>query len=418
VVSVLPAEEEKNMAPVSQRGESTDEAISLEDSLCPVCLEIYMEPVTLPCKHTFCKGCFLESVDKASLCCPLCRKRVSTWARLNSKNKTLVNQTLWKRIQTCFPLQCQHRLTGQEADDAERPGSVCVPRVSPPGELRREYEDQVTRLREEQQVLDEEERKASEELIHKLLQEEEQLLQDERKRRDEDEQLARLLSNQLNSSPVCQEKLSLVEVNKKKKVTTGQIDRFLSPCATQTSSNKENLLFSEAEPCLPQLEYCGPQMDEVHLGSPRSYLITSSSAKRKSWELESPEEQEGMTKRFLISPSSVEHGAATWEVELQQRHEQEEEDRRLALLLQKELDEEERQKATDRSKGSCDAYLLRQKKGGREEVGTPRRGSSSSRRSSSAKTSKTSCSPSSSSSSSSRCSKQMTLTKMFSSLSN
>lgn len=30
-------------------------ALSLEDCRCPVCLEIFMEPVTLPCTHTFCK---------------------------------------------------------------------------------------------------------------------------------------------------------------------------------------------------------------------------------------------------------------------------------------------------------------------------------------------------------------------------
>ena len=29
--------------------------LSLEDCRCPVCLEIFMEPVTLPCTHTFCK---------------------------------------------------------------------------------------------------------------------------------------------------------------------------------------------------------------------------------------------------------------------------------------------------------------------------------------------------------------------------
>lgn len=94
------------------------------DCLCPICLEIFLEPVTLPCTHTFCKPCFLETVDKANICCPLCRKRVSTWARLNGRNKTLVNAELWRRIQDTFPTQCQRRLNG--VDDDEDMNSKCT----------------------------------------------------------------------------------------------------------------------------------------------------------------------------------------------------------------------------------------------------------------------------------------------------
>ncbi|XP_070762175.1 E3 ubiquitin-protein ligase rnf168 [Enoplosus armatus] len=442
------------MAPVSDvevpdRGGTRGGTLSLDDCRCPVCLEVFMEPVTLPCTHTFCKACFLESVDKATLCCPLCRKRVSTWARLNSRNNTLVNQQLWTQIQTSFPLQCQRRLSGQDAiteDDPE--ASVCFPRVSQPGELRQEYEDQVTKLSEEKRVLDEEERRASEEYIQRLLAEEEELLQEEKRRREDDERLARLLSNQLNSAAVSQENLRPADVTpaKKKEVSAGQIEKFLCPRPSKTSSSDcssassfmANKVQLQAERPLPKLDYYGTQTnsdrsepaasveDQLHPGSLGSHLIRDtglSLAKRKSSELETTEDEEGMgTKRVCHSlPSSSTTlevggsaliGVTEWEAELlSRRQHQEKEDRRLALLLQKELDQEERQRATDRRKGSSDAYLLRQNRRGEVEVSSsdtpsrpPRKTSASS-----VKTTNTS--------SSSRGSKQATLTEMFSSLS-
>ncbi|XP_040902785.1 E3 ubiquitin-protein ligase rnf168 isoform X1 [Toxotes jaculatrix] len=439
------------MAPVSDvevEGSSVSDgrgrgggSLSLDDCRCPVCLEILMEPVTLPCTHTFCKGCFLESVDKATLCCPMCRKRVSTWARLHSRNNTLVNQQLWRQIQSCFPLQCERRLTGQEVEDD--PGvSVCSPTVSRPGELRQEYEDQITKLTEEKRVLDEEERRASEEYIQRLLAEEEELLQEDSRRREEDERLARLLSNQLNSAPLSQESLrpaDVTPVRKKKEASAGQIEKFLCPLPSKTNSsdcsssssfvaNKENILLSQAElqgECAPpKLDYYGaptdrPEPPDLHTDlhpafmedqTHRSHLIGDrpSSTKRKSSELEATEEEEVViiTKRgcrsLPSSSSSLE--ASEWESELLSRRRQEEEDRRLAVIMQRELDQEERRRATDRRKGSADAYLLRQKQRGRVEAGADTDTAGGHSR----KTPKAS---------SSRGHKQTTLTEMFSSLS-
>ncbi|XP_069566572.1 E3 ubiquitin-protein ligase rnf168 isoform X1 [Brachyistius frenatus] len=445
------------MAPVLDK-RSREGALSRDDCLCPVCLEIFMEPVTLPCTHTFCKGCFLESVDKTTQFCPMCRKRVSTWARLNTKNNTMVNQQLWRQIQTCFPLQCQRRLTGQDADDTDRPVSLCLPRVSLPGEVRQEYEDQITKLTEERRVLEEEERRASEEYIQSLLAQEEQLRREERKTREEDEQLARVLSNQLNPPPVSQDTLH-PDV---KKEVVGQIEKFLCPRPAQTSSdrgsassfvsNKENILLRpETQRPPPQLHGDGrtdvhPATEEEEEELHRSPLIRQGQAKRKSSETteEVEEEEEVATKRGCSSSSS--QGAelkAELEAELQVRlQQQEEEDRRLALLLQKELDQEEKHRATDRRKGTADAYLLRHNRRGsvtstlRNTAASsssgdtnnismafspktlqPSSASFSSSSSYSSSSSFSSTSSSSSSSSTTRGTKQTTLTDMFSSLS-
>ncbi|KAM9493454.1 zinc-binding protein A33 [Clarias gariepinus] len=49
-----------------------------EDLLCPVCCDIFSDPVLLPCSHSFCRSC-LQNFWERSLfrSCPVCRRRVS-----------------------------------------------------------------------------------------------------------------------------------------------------------------------------------------------------------------------------------------------------------------------------------------------------------------------------------------------------
>ncbi|XP_061098754.1 E3 ubiquitin-protein ligase TRIM35-like [Conger conger] len=51
----------------------------LEEELsCPVCSEIFRDPVVLSCSHSFCKACLQQYWDqKGSLECPVCRRRSS-----------------------------------------------------------------------------------------------------------------------------------------------------------------------------------------------------------------------------------------------------------------------------------------------------------------------------------------------------
>uniref|UniRef100_A0A493SSU0 RING-type domain-containing protein n=1 Tax=Anas platyrhynchos platyrhynchos TaxID=8840 RepID=A0A493SSU0_ANAPP len=32
-----------------------------QELICPICLHVFVEPVQLPCKHNFCRGCIGES---------------------------------------------------------------------------------------------------------------------------------------------------------------------------------------------------------------------------------------------------------------------------------------------------------------------------------------------------------------------
>ncbi|XP_047676863.1 E3 ubiquitin-protein ligase rnf168 isoform X2 [Tachysurus fulvidraco] len=322
------------MPPVS--GEDTelvqDGKLNRADCLCPICLEIFLEPVTLPCAHTFCKPCFLETVDKANICCPLCRKRVSTWARLNGRNKTLVNAELWRRIQDTFPTQCQRRLNGvDEEEDVNM--FIPKPKVSLPGELRQEYEEEVNKFVEEKRALEEAERRASEEYIQRLLAEEEDRVEEERRRQEErqledDEKLARLLSEELENilSPPTSVDPSSIELH----------------CLD--SSSKPSTSSSDSDTCKQLFD--------------TSYRTTVYS-KRKSADGEQLEP--GICKKpcnFPPSPVGSVLLHAEQEEDLRIRMLQEEEDRRLALRLQRELN---REIAVDRRKGSANGYLLREK---------------------------------------------------------
>ncbi|NWI31149.1 RN168 ligase, partial [Sula dactylatra] len=178
--------------------------LSLSDCLCQICMEIFVEPVTLPCNHTLCNSCFQLTVEKASLCCPFCRRRVSSWARYNARRNTLVNWELWEKIQKNYPKECERRINGQDLEE-----EICVPqpqhRLSKPGELRQEYEAEISKVEAERRAHEQEENKASEEYIQRLLaeEEEEHRLAEERRREMEkqlkqDEELAWQLSNSLN----------------------------------------------------------------------------------------------------------------------------------------------------------------------------------------------------------------------------
>uniref|UniRef100_A0A8C6MVA1 RING-type E3 ubiquitin transferase n=1 Tax=Mus spicilegus TaxID=10103 RepID=A0A8C6MVA1_MUSSI len=88
--------------------------LSLEDCRCLLCMEFLIEPITLPCNHTVCKSCFKALLRKTNLSCPFCRSLISSWARHHIHINSLINKELWGRLQTQYPEECRHRLSGEE----------------------------------------------------------------------------------------------------------------------------------------------------------------------------------------------------------------------------------------------------------------------------------------------------------------
>uniref|UniRef100_A0A8C4NDE2 RING-type E3 ubiquitin transferase n=1 Tax=Eptatretus burgeri TaxID=7764 RepID=A0A8C4NDE2_EPTBU len=149
-------------------GAHPEDTLPLDECVCSICLDIYVEPVTMPCQHTLCMPCFQENCAKVNLRCPMCRRRVSTWMRKAVRNAGLVNRSLWDRVRRSYPQLCQRRLNGQDSimdeDYYHSP-----PRLCEPGEMRQEFENMLRKYEEERRKEDELERRMSEEYIAHLL---------------------------------------------------------------------------------------------------------------------------------------------------------------------------------------------------------------------------------------------------------
>ncbi|XP_038671040.1 E3 ubiquitin-protein ligase rnf168 isoform X2 [Scyliorhinus canicula] len=115
-------------------------ALSLAECLCPVCRELLAEPVTPPCGHSLCLGCFQQTVAISNLNCPLCRRRLSNWARAKARGGSLVNTELQEQIRQQFPQQRSEEASGQEVGRLRS-----QPQLSKPGEVRQEYEEQISK---------------------------------------------------------------------------------------------------------------------------------------------------------------------------------------------------------------------------------------------------------------------------------
>nr|XP_051683659.1 E3 ubiquitin-protein ligase RNF168 [Oryctolagus cuniculus] len=96
---------------------------------------------------------------------------MSSWARRHAAKNSLVNLELWQLIQKRYPMECRLRESGQEL--AEIINDRHPVHLSEPGELRREYEEEKSKMEAQCQFTQEEENKANEDYVQRQLAEEE-----------------------------------------------------------------------------------------------------------------------------------------------------------------------------------------------------------------------------------------------------
>nr|XP_040222936.2 uncharacterized protein LOC120949603 [Anopheles coluzzii] len=132
--------------------------LRLDDILCAVCQSVLIEPVFLPCQHLFCRSCIRETIETNKLCCPCCRKRFGTWYRNASRANELVHEQLWRAIQSQFRehLDEDNPSAGsskRSATHQTKPLYTAPPtstvQLANPGEIGKEYKDELKRYQKE-----------------------------------------------------------------------------------------------------------------------------------------------------------------------------------------------------------------------------------------------------------------------------
>lgn len=86
---------------------------NIEEYLCPICRDILILPVKLPCKHTCCNECLEQTLDSNKYQCFMCRKFIGSWYRNAKRKKTLINEKLWKFIKDKFGDVVDKKLSGE-----------------------------------------------------------------------------------------------------------------------------------------------------------------------------------------------------------------------------------------------------------------------------------------------------------------
>ncbi|KAL1132385.1 hypothetical protein AAG570_010340 [Ranatra chinensis] len=161
--------------------------LSFEDVLCPICRTIFIEPVSLPCKHVVCKQCLEKTVESNALTCPICRTRIGSFLRLSRSSGKLVDHRLWEDVKQQFPKEVSMKQKGEEDGIADKFLEIqSTPKLlAKRGSIRQEFEEMLKKLKMEEEKSRLAEEIASKKLAEQLMNEE-LVEENNRKRRQQE----------------------------------------------------------------------------------------------------------------------------------------------------------------------------------------------------------------------------------------
>lgn len=211
--------------------------------MCPICRDVLIEPITLMCKHEMCKPCYEEYFEKADFRCPLCKKRLNSWARKATSKGTLVNKHKWKFLQENFSDLINRRQKGEENSEAFQVFQI---NLAKEGEIHKEYIEAKLQWEAEYKAQIDEQESASFELIQSILKEDlEEANKEKQKQIEQDQSLAKVVSEQLNQniSPRSVTKKLLRSTTSKKMKKPHCVNSIERYCVKRKLNDKENIHF-------------------------------------------------------------------------------------------------------------------------------------------------------------------------------
>ncbi|KAI3353593.1 hypothetical protein L3Q82_020111 [Scortum barcoo] len=87
--------------------------------LCSICLDVFTDPVTIPCGHNFCKNCITEHWNTTDQClCPICKKVFST------KPELYINTFISEMVAQFKSAQQEASSSSSSEQQVSKPGEV------------------------------------------------------------------------------------------------------------------------------------------------------------------------------------------------------------------------------------------------------------------------------------------------------
>nr|XP_046232105.1 E3 ubiquitin-protein ligase TRIM21-like [Scatophagus argus] len=91
---------------------------SEDQFLCSICLDVFTDPVTIPCGHNFCKTCITEHWNTNDMCqCPMCKQVFTT--RPDLKVNTFISEMVAQ-----FRQSAQQEASSSSEQEVSNPGEV------------------------------------------------------------------------------------------------------------------------------------------------------------------------------------------------------------------------------------------------------------------------------------------------------